>query len=113
MRSSSSTKDDDTTHCCLADSRVTGSTTGGMALVSYSQNRKVPIPVFSEMGSVNPVIFLPDTLAKNTASLATSFAGSVTLSMGQFCTNPGLLMSVESEGLDDFLKLGLVVVKGQ
>jgi alpha-ketoglutaric semialdehyde dehydrogenase len=82
----------------------TGSTGGGMALVSYSHERKVPIPVFSEMGSVNPVIFLPDTLAKNTASLASSFASSVTLSMGQFCTNPGLLMSVASGDLDNFLK---------
>ncbi|MEO5996533.1 MAG: aldehyde dehydrogenase (NADP(+)) [Chitinophagaceae bacterium] len=83
----------------------TGSTAGGMALVGYSRDRKSPIPVFSEMGSVNPVIFLPDTLAKNTAQLAKSFASSITLSMGQFCTNPGLMMAVESDDLDRFLQL--------
>ncbi len=83
----------------------TGSTTGGLALVSYAQNRKVPIPVFSEMGSINPVVFLPDTLEKNKAALAASFAGSVTLSMGQFCTNPGLMIGVESDDLNKFLLL--------
>jgi len=92
-------------HPSTAAVGFTGSTSGGMALVSYAQERKVPIPVFSEMGSVNPVIFLPDTLVKNNAALAVSFAGSVTLSMGQFCTNPGLMMSIESDALDKFLLL--------
>ncbi len=92
-------------HPVTAAVGFTGSTAGGLSLVSYAQNRKVPIPVFSEMGSVNPVIFLPDTLEKNKAALAASFAGSVTLSMGQFCTNPGLMMSVLSNDLNEFLLL--------
>ncbi len=92
-------------HPVTAAVGFTGSTSGGLALVSYAQNRKVPIPVFSEMGSVNPVIFLPDTLEKNKEALAVSFAGSVTLSMGQFCTNPGLMMGVESDDLNQFLLL--------
>lgn len=90
-------------HPATAAVGFTGSTAGGTALVSYSRDRKVPIPVFSEMGSVNPVIFLPDTVAKNTTSLAKSFAASITLSMGQFCTNPGLMMGIESDELDKFL----------
>ncbi len=81
----------------------TGSFTGGKALYDYAQQRKSPIPVFSEMGSVNPVVFLPDTLRQNGLSLAKAFAGSVTLSMGQFCTSPGVMFGVESEALDDFL----------
>ena len=92
-------------HPVTAGVGFTGSTAGGMALVAYSRDRKVPIPVFSEMGSVNPVIFLPDTLAKNTVPLAKSFASSITLSMGQFCTNPGLMMAVETDDLNNFLQL--------
>jgi NADP-dependent aldehyde dehydrogenase len=82
----------------------TGSFTGGKALYDYAAARKNPIPVFSEMGSINPVIFLPDTLAKNAESLAKQYAGSITLGMGQFCTNPGLLIGMEGEGLNHFLQ---------
>ncbi len=92
-------------HPVTAGVGFTGSYTGGNALVTYARERAVPIPVFSEMGSVNPVIFFPDTLEKNAASLAKIYGGSITLSMGQFCTNPGLMFGIESEGLDDFLEL--------
>ncbi|MEZ4995862.1 MAG: aldehyde dehydrogenase (NADP(+)), partial [Saprospiraceae bacterium] len=80
----------------------TGSFVGGQALMRYAQERDQPIPVFAEMGSVNPVIFLPDTLAENGDQLAASYAGSITLGVGQFCTNPGLLLAVESPELDHF-----------
>jgi alpha-ketoglutaric semialdehyde dehydrogenase len=83
----------------------TGSYTGGKALYDYAATRKNPIPVFSEMGSINPVIFLPDTLTINTESVAKQYAGSITLGMGQFCTNPGLLIAIQSEGLDRFLEI--------
>ena len=82
----------------------TGSYTGGKALYDYAAARKNPIPVFSEMGSINPVILLPDTLHTNAESLAKQYAGSITLGMGQFCTNPGLLIAVEGDGLDAFLQ---------
>lgn len=82
----------------------TGSTAGGKALFEYSAQRENPIPVFSEMGSINPVIFLPDTLQKNTADLAAQYTGSITLGMGQFCTNPGLMLAVESPALHEFLE---------
>jgi alpha-ketoglutaric semialdehyde dehydrogenase len=83
----------------------TGSYTGGKALYDYAAARKNPIPVFSEMGSINPVIFLPDTLDVNTESVAKNFAGSITLGMGQFCTNPGLLIAIQSDGLNRFLEI--------
>ena len=82
----------------------TGSTAGGKALVDYSAQRKNPIPVFSEMGSINPVIFLPKTLQSNAADLATQYANSITLGMGQFCTNPGLMLAVESPALHTFME---------
>ena len=82
----------------------TGSFTGGKALYDYAAARRNPIPVFSEMGSINPVIFLPDTLKINAETLAKQYAASITLGMGQFCTNPGLLIAIEDEGLDQFLQ---------
>lgn len=81
----------------------TGSTGGGLALLKYSSDRKKPIPVFSEMGSTNPVVFLPDTLNKNATDLAAQYTGSITLGMGQFCTNPGLMLAVEGESLNNFI----------
>ena len=92
----------------------TGSYTGGKALYDYAQQRKKPIPVFSEMGSINPVVILPNTLEKNTDLLANSFAGSITLGTGQFCTNPGLLIAIESKSLETFIRtlsMGMTQVK--
>ncbi|MFT3747907.1 MAG: aldehyde dehydrogenase (NADP(+)) [Agriterribacter sp.] len=83
----------------------TGSLSGGMALWKLANERERPIPVFAEMSSINPVVFLPDTLEKNAEALAKTYAASVTLGMGQFCTNPGLLLAVKSKGLDSFLSL--------
>ena len=83
----------------------TGSFSGGKALWEYANQRETPVPVFAEMSSINPVVFLPDTLEQNATALAKSYAASVTLGMGQFCTNPGLLLAVQSEALDNFLTL--------
>jgi len=91
-------------HEATAAVGFTGSFTGGKALYDYAAARKNPIPVFSEMGSINPVLLLPDSLEKNAVSLAKQYAASITLGMGQFCTNPGLLIAVESEGLNAFIE---------
>jgi len=80
----------------------TGSRTGGRALLDYASSRKNPIPVFSEMGSVNLVVLLEDALVNNAPSIAKNYAGSITLGMGQFCTNPGILIGVKSEALTNF-----------
>jgi NADP-dependent aldehyde dehydrogenase len=82
----------------------TGSFSGGKALYDYAAARKKPIPVFAEMGSVNPVVILPDALEKNAATLAKQYAGSITLGAGQFCTNPGILLAIESPSLHLFLE---------
>ena len=83
----------------------TGSYEGGKALFDLANKRKEPIPVFAEMGSVNPVFILPEQLKKDTAGIATMCANSITLSAGQFCTNPGILVGIEDESLDAFEKL--------
>jgi len=80
----------------------TGSYKGGMALYRIAQEREEPIPVYAEMGSVNPIIVLPEYLKNNAATLAKTLAGSVTLGAGQFCTNPGLVFVTETDGLNIF-----------
>ena len=80
----------------------TGSRTGGRALYDYANARKNPIPVFAEMGSVNPVVLLEGALTANAETIAKNYAGSITLGMGQFCTNPGILIGVKSDALTLF-----------
>jgi alpha-ketoglutaric semialdehyde dehydrogenase len=80
----------------------TGSYTGGMALVESAQKRAEPIPVFAEMGSNNPVFLLPEKLKQSAVALAAQYTGSLTLGVGQFCTNPGLLIGIEGEDLKEF-----------
>lgn len=82
----------------------TGSFSGGKQLYDWAQQRPEPIPVFSEMGSTNPVFILPEKLAAQADWLAEQLAGSITLGVGQFCTNPGLIITTESAGLDAFLQ---------
>lgn len=81
----------------------TGSLGGGMALVKLAAERKEPIPVFAEMGSNNPVVLLPEILDSSAENLAEAFVGSLNMGVGQFCTNPGLVLAIESEGLDRFI----------
>jgi NADP-dependent aldehyde dehydrogenase len=80
----------------------TGSFNGGKALLGYAAQRETPVPVFAEMGSVNPVVFYQDALLTQGTQLAQTFAASITLGMGQFCTNPGLLLGIQSDALDNF-----------
>jgi NADP-dependent aldehyde dehydrogenase len=79
----------------------TGSFRGGKALFDQAVRRPEPIPVYAEMGSVNPVLILPSIAKRNRTNTAKQLAGSITLGSGQFCTNPGLLMlSGGTESLD-------------
>ncbi|GAC1451272.1 MAG: aldehyde dehydrogenase (NADP(+)) [Chitinophagaceae bacterium] len=81
----------------------TGSTAGGKQLFEWGNQRTAPIPVFAEMGSINPVFLLPEKLQQSAAETAKMYAGSVTLGVGQFCTNPGIIIGIESEGLQQFI----------
>jgi NADP-dependent aldehyde dehydrogenase len=80
----------------------TGSIRGGRALFDAAAARPEPIPVYAEMGSVNPVFLLPSALAERGAGLASGLAQSITVGVGQFCTNPGVLLGVRGEALDTF-----------
>lgn len=92
----------------------TGSYGAGMQLFKWANERKEPIPVFAEMGSVNPVFLLPEKLAASATDIANMYAGSITLGVGQFCTNPGLIIGIESEALKTFTHdLGKAIQKIQ
>ncbi|MFT3934038.1 MAG: aldehyde dehydrogenase (NADP(+)) [Chitinophagaceae bacterium] len=81
----------------------TGSTAGGKQLFDWGNQRKEPIPVFAEMGSINPVFLLPEKMKQSAADVAKMYAGSITLGVGQFCTNPGLIIGIESPELQTFI----------
>ena len=80
----------------------TGSYGGGKALFEYANARPEPIPVFAEMGSTNPVFILPGALEERGEEIATGIAGSITMGVGQFCTNPGLSFVQKSGGATKF-----------
>jgi acyl-CoA reductase-like NAD-dependent aldehyde dehydrogenase len=84
----------------------TGSFSGGKALFDAANQRNEPIPVFAEMGSVNPIITLKQKLGNNLEALAKQFVASLTLGAGQFCTNPGLIMvpAIYAEGFAKAVK---------
>lgn len=83
----------------------TGSFAGGKALFDIAAKRPEPIPVYAEMGSVNPVFFLPEALDQRAAELAEKFATSITLGSGQFCTNPGVFALMNNAAGHSFVAL--------
>jgi NADP-dependent aldehyde dehydrogenase len=94
------------THWIALDEKVsaigfTGSALVGKLLVDLSHSRKTPIPVFAEMGSLNPIFVTAKALAERGSEIGGALFDSVTLGSGQFCTKPGLIfLGAESE---DFL----------
>ena len=91
----------------------TGSERAGRALFDAATQRPEPIPVYAEMGSVNPLFVLPSAIQGKASALAEALFKSVTLGVGQFCTCPGLVFGVESadftafvDALNGFFKQG-------
>ena len=89
-------------HPCTKAVGFTGSFSGGKALYDYATQRPDPIPVFAEMGSINPVFILPGALKVRSEKVADMYAASITQSVGQFCTNPGLMLALSSPELKQF-----------
>ncbi|TFV96088.1 aldehyde dehydrogenase (NADP(+)) [Algoriphagus kandeliae] len=75
----------------------TGSHAGGKALFDLANQREEPIPVYAEMGSVNPIFCFSKKLQNENDVLAKAFVASLTLGVGQFCTNPGLIFVPKSQ----------------
>jgi alpha-ketoglutaric semialdehyde dehydrogenase len=80
----------------------TGSLRGGRELFDAAVKRPDPIPVYAEMGSVNPVFILPGALKERGDAIADGLKGSFTLGNGQFCTKPGMVFALEGEELAKF-----------
>ena len=91
----------------------TGSRGGGLALARIAQQRDVPIPVYAEMSSVNPVVLMPGALSEKAADLGKAFVGSLAMGAGQFCTNPGLVLAVEGDDLSTFENAAKEALAGQ
>src|SRR5262249_43350022 len=83
----------------------TGSLQAGRALFDAAVTRPVPVPVFAEMGSINPVFIFPDAMKTRGTQIAQSLAKSVTVGVGQFCTKPGLLIGLRDASLTLFSKI--------
>jgi len=81
----------------------TGSLAAGRSLYDLASSRPKPIPCYAEMGSVNPVFFLPEVLETTWGQLACSYADAVALGVGQFCTNPGISLVLKSAGTEQFI----------
>jgi alpha-ketoglutaric semialdehyde dehydrogenase len=81
----------------------TGSRSGGRALMDAAAVRPEPIPVYAEMGSINPVFMLGGALAQRAEEMAAGLHVSVTLGVGQFCTNPGLVFVEAGDGAKKFI----------
>ena len=99
-------------HPAITAVGFTGSYRGGKALYDEAVKRPVPIPVYSEMGSTNPVFILPDALKERKEKIAEELAAAVTLGVGQFCTNPGLVFISDSEDALQFKNALSTSIKG-
>lgn len=90
-------------HPALRAIGFTGSRTGGRALMDIAAEREIPIPVYAEMSSLNPVVLLEGALVSRGEAIATGLAASCTLGVGQFCTQPGLLLMVKTPTAEAFV----------
>lgn len=80
----------------------TGSLKGGRALLDLANKRINPIPVFAEMGSVNPIVISQSSIANKRNYWSETIVNSMTQSSGQFCTSPGLILAVDCPELESF-----------
>lgn len=89
----------------------TGSLRGGRALFDAAARRTEPIPVYAEMGSTNPVFILPEILEQKGEEIAKLLASSNTASAGQFCTNPGIMITPDNSKVKSFYDSFAGVIK--
>ena len=91
-------------HDAIKAVSFTGSLKGGRALFDATATRPEPIPVYAEMGSTNPVFILPGALKQNGSAIAEGLLQSVTMGVGQFCTNPGLVFGLRDDNFGAFVE---------
>ncbi|MDQ2697239.1 MAG: aldehyde dehydrogenase (NADP(+)) [Actinomycetota bacterium] len=101
------------THPGIRSLAFTGSARGGRALWDAAAARPDPIPVFAEMGSLNPVVLTEAALRERADEISVGLASSLTMGAGQFCTKPGLVLVTASDTTDRFLGLLAGAVEAQ
>lgn len=84
----------------------TGSTYVGKLLVEIASKREHPIPVYAEMGAINPLFVTSSAIAERGEEIAKGIVDSALLGSGQFCTKPGLVIlpAGESQNLLSSIK---------
>ena len=90
------------THWLAGDPRIkavgfTGSEAVGRILLDICAKREVPIPVYAEMGSLNPVFVTSAAITERSEELAKGLVDSALLGSGQFCTKPGLIFIPDNQ----------------
>ena len=90
----------------------TGSIAGGRALFDSAVSRPEPIPFYGELGANNPVFLMPSAMSNKAAEIAMGWVGSLIIGVGQFCTNPGLLLAVKGFDLDTFVETAVSELGG-
>jgi NADP-dependent aldehyde dehydrogenase len=90
----------------VADPRVgatayTGSRGAGLKLKAAADAAGKPI--YLELSSVNPVVFLPGALAERGDQLADELTGSCLMGTGQFCTCPNLIITIAGDATEAFV----------
>jgi NADP-dependent aldehyde dehydrogenase len=80
----------------------TGSFRGGKALFDRAARRPAPIPVYAEMGSINPIVVTETALRARADAIATGLTASVSNFGGQLCTKPGVVFVPEGAEGDAF-----------
>lgn len=78
-------------HPAVTAVAFTGSTAGGRALYDMACRRPVPIPLYGELGSINPVFVTADAARTRAREIASGLLTAVSSSAGQLCTKPGLV----------------------
>ena len=98
------------THPLISAVAFTGSFKGGKALYDAAAKRKTPIPVYAEMGSVNPIFVLPEMMQQHGTEVAEKIINSNLQGVGQFCTNPGLVMLSDATATENFLQVSSALI---
>ena len=88
-------------HPLLGATGYTGSRSAGLALKSAAD--AVGKPIYLELSSINPVIVLPGAMREKANQVINEFMTSLLMGSGQFCTNPGLVLLLDSEDSQDFV----------
>ena len=88
-------------HPAIGASGYTGARATGLVLKEAAD--RVGKPIYVELSSINPICVLPGVLAERADELAAEFATSCLMGVGQFCTNPGLVLLLAGPQTDSFV----------